>query len=378
MNANTINSKNVISGVNDLATKCPKISAMWSAKNTYTPSEVSVGSNKKAWFVCPDCKQEFEARVFHIARSLMRGNTGCPVCAGLKVVPGINDLATKCPKIFAMWSAKNTYTPSEASAGNNKKAWFVCPDCKQEFEASICNVVHTVQNGSTGCPVCAGRKVVSGINDLATKCPMAASMWSDKNDCSPSEVSAGNNKKVWFVCPDCKQEFKASICNVVKSLMYYHTGCPVCAGRKVVPGINDLATQCPKVVPMWSDKNDYTPSEISARSERRAIFVCPDCKKEFVTSVRAMTRAIASGATCCSDCKMRMRTISAARKDEHDYVKSVGTTMTMKNGSKATCIAYHGVNNITVEFEDGFVLYHARWNQFVRGALHHNQKNINE
>ena len=78
MNANTINSKNVISGVNDLATKCPKISAMWSSKNTYTPSEVSVGSNKKAWFVCPDCKQEFEARVFHVARSLMRGNIGCP------------------------------------------------------------------------------------------------------------------------------------------------------------------------------------------------------------------------------------------------------------------------------------------------------------
>lgn len=67
MNGNTINSKNVISGVNDLATKCPKISAMWSFKNTYTPSEVSVGSNKKAWFVCPNCKQEFEARVFHKA-----------------------------------------------------------------------------------------------------------------------------------------------------------------------------------------------------------------------------------------------------------------------------------------------------------------------
>ena len=62
-----------------------------------------------------------------------------------------------------------------------------------------------------------------------------------------------------------------------------------------------------------------------------------------------------------------MRTISAARKDEHDYAKSVGTTMAMKDGSKATCTAYHGVNNITVEFEDGFVLYHARWNQFVRG-----------
>ena len=37
-----------------------------------------------------------------------------------------------------------------------------------------------------------------------------------------------------------------------------------------------------------------------------------------------------------------------------------------------------GVNNITVEFEDGFVLYHARWNQFVRGALHHGQKTVNK
>ena len=45
---------------------------------------------------------------------------------------------------------------------------------------------------------------------------------------------------------------------------------------------------------------------------------------------------------------------------------------------KSTCIAYHGVNNITVEFEDGFVLYHARWNQFVRGALHHVQKTVNK
>ena len=222
------------------------------------------------------------------------------------------------------------------------------------------------------------KNVISGVNDLATKCPKISAMWSAKNTYTPSEVSAGSNKKAWFVCPDCKQEFEASICNVVHTVQNGSTGCPVCAGRKVVSGINDLATKCPKEGTLWSDKKDYTPSEISARSERRAIFVCPDCKKEFVTSVRAMTRAIASGATCCPDCKMRMRTISAARKDEHDYVKSVGTTMTMKNGSKATCIAYHGVNNITVEFEDGFVLYHARWNQFVRGALHHNQKNINE
>ena len=295
-----------------------------------------------------------------------------------KVIPGINDVATKCPMAATMWSDKNTFSPSKVAAGSRRKFTFVCPDCGQEFESKIFSVVRSVMNGNTGCPVCAGKKIVSGINDLATKCPKAAAMWSNKNACSPNEVSAGNNKMAWFVCPDCKQEFKAPVCNVVNSLLHDNTGCPVCAGRKAVSGVNDLATMYPKAAAMWSGKNDYAPSEIPARSSRRAIFVCPDCKQEFVTSIHNMTRAIASGVTCCPNCRLRGRAINAARKDEYGSPKSVGTTMTMKDGSKATCTAYHGVNNITVEFEDGFVLYHARWNQFVRGALHHGQKTTEE
>lgn len=293
-----------------------------------------------------------------------------------KVISGINDLATECPKAAAMWSDKNAFTPSEVSAKNSKKALFVCPDCKQEFEAPVHNVVHSVMNGNTGCPACASRKVVPGINDLATKYPKVAAMWSNKNAYASSKVSAGSNKKMLFVCPDCGQEFKAPVYSVVKSVSYGNTGCPACAGRKVVPGVNDLASQYPETAAMWSDKNDYAPSEIPARSSRRAIFVCPDCKQEFVTSVRNMTRAIASGINCCPECGKHI--FSAAHKDEHGFPKPVGTTMTMKDGSKATCTAYHGVNNITVEFEDGFVLYHTRWNQFVRRALHHSQKTTKE
>lgn len=216
-------------------------------------------------------------------------------------------------------------------------------------------------------------KLIVGYNDLATVAPKVATMWSSKNTYAPNNVSAKSTKTALFVCHDCQQEFKAPICNVVKSVSHGNTGCPVCAGRKVVPGINDLATQYPKVSAMWSDKNDYAPNEIPSYSSRRAIFVCPVCKQEFVTSIRAMTRAVASGVTCCPDCGKHV--ISAARKDEYGFQKPIGTTLTMKDGSKATCTAYHGVNNITVEFEDGFVLYHARWNQFVRGALHHGQKN---
>ncbi len=46
-----------------------------------------------------------------------------------KAIPGVNDVATKCPMAAAMWSDKNAFTPSEAPAGSHKKAIFVCPDC---------------------------------------------------------------------------------------------------------------------------------------------------------------------------------------------------------------------------------------------------------
>ena len=88
INTNTTNSKKVIPGINDVATKCPKVAAMWSDKNTFSPSKVAAGSRRKFTFVCPDCGQEFESKIFSVVRSVMNGNTGCPVCAGKKIVLG--------------------------------------------------------------------------------------------------------------------------------------------------------------------------------------------------------------------------------------------------------------------------------------------------
>lgn len=38
-----------------------------------------------------------------------------------KAIPGVNDVATKCPMAAAMWSDKNAFTPSEAPAGSHKR-----------------------------------------------------------------------------------------------------------------------------------------------------------------------------------------------------------------------------------------------------------------
>ena len=132
---------------------------MWSSKNARTPSEFTAGSNKKAIFVCPNCNQEFEAKIQNIVRSVDKGFTGCSVCTGHKVVPGINDLASQCPEVAAMWSSKNELSASEVAVKSGQKVFFKCRDCGQEFEASIVNVVRSVSNDCTGCYNCKMKKI---------------------------------------------------------------------------------------------------------------------------------------------------------------------------------------------------------------------------
>lgn len=143
---------------NCLAVACPKAAAMWSSKNKLSASEVTVKSNKKAIFKCYVCKQEFEAQICHVAHSVENGTIGCPICEGQRVVPGINDLTTKCPKAAAMWSGKNKLSASEVTARSHKTAIFVCPDCGKKFKAPIYSVARSIENGFTGCYDCAMRK----------------------------------------------------------------------------------------------------------------------------------------------------------------------------------------------------------------------------
>ena len=327
----------IVSGINDIASQYPEVAAMLSEKDKHIAFEVGVGSTRKAVFVCPDCNQRFEAKICDVVRSVKNGTRGCPVCAGQKVVSGINDLASQHPEVAAMLSEKDKHIAFEVTAGSTKKVVFICPDCKQEFESPIRRIINSVNHGHTGCPVCVGKKVVSGINDLASQYPEVAAMLSEKDKHLAFEVTAGSREKAIFVCPDCNQEFEAVIQNVVRSVSKTNTtGCPVCAGKKVVPGINDLASQCPKVAAMWSGKNKLTASEVTVGSNKKAVFVCPDCGKEFKAIIRNVVCSVENDCTGCYDCGMKR--INAISKPECFVVRLM--------------LAFAGENGIANPFSD--------------------------
>ena len=188
---------------------------------TLQPHEVTPGSHRKVWWRCK-CGHEWEAQVF----SVVLEECGCPYCAGKLVIPGETDLATVHPELAAQWDhEKNgSIVPQEILPSSHRKVWWRC-ELNHSWQAAP--FARTKEKG-TNCPYCAGKKVLSGFNDLKTLNFAVAREWYQPLNGSlmPTDVTLGSNKKVWWQC-DQGHIWQAAIYSRTRK---NNSGCPVCAG----------------------------------------------------------------------------------------------------------------------------------------------------
>ena len=84
----------------------------------------------------------------------------------------------------------------------------------------------------------------------------------EKNgDLRPEDITYGSKRKVWWRC-----EKGHSWQAAVSARAMGGAGCTVCAGKKVLPGENDLASQVPEVAAQWNEEKNgaKTPNQTSA------------------------------------------------------------------------------------------------------------------
>lgn len=199
------------------------------------------------------------------------------------------------PEIASEWNYElnSGLLPENVSAGSKKKVWWKCSK-GHEWDASIYNRTGV---SKTGCPICSGRRVVGGINDLASLFPMLASEWNyDKNgDFTPDKASPGMGKKVWWKCSE-GHEWQAIIQSRVRG-----NGCPYCGNAKVLKGFNDLASKNPELLLDWDFKNNtIDPSEVLSSSSQRAWWVCHKCMYSWQSKI--YTRTYSDKPTGCPAC----------------------------------------------------------------------------
>lgn len=231
-----------------------------------SPDSIASGSHRKVWWRCSK-GHEWQAQV----KSRVRGN-GCPYCSNRKIMVGENDLATTHPEIAAQWhpTKNGTMTPKNVVSGSHIKVWWKC-NKGHEWKAAI----YSRTGADRGCPVCDGKVVIPGENDLASAFPVIASQWSPTKNGSltPDMVTPYSNRKAWWIC-DKGHEYYSLISHRVQS----SSGCPYCDGKLVLPGFNDLATKAPWLCDEWEQdlNGSLTPQMVTAGSHKKVWWRCSE------------------------------------------------------------------------------------------------------
>jgi hypothetical protein len=251
--------KQVLRGFNDLATTHPELAA---EADGWDPTTVIAGSHQKLKWTCADGHSWLTS-----VKSRSRGSN-CPICSGNQTLSGFNDLATTHPELAA---EADGWDPTTVIAGNGVKRNWVC-SAGHRWKATIAS-----RKRGSGCPVCSGKLIVAGINDLATTHPnlaLEAHKW------NPSCASKGQHQVVEWRCPK-KHIFSASIYSRTVS----GNGCPVCSGRQILIGYNDLATTHPELA---AEADGWDPTTVSFGSQKRVSWI-GSCGHRW--TVRVATRA---------------------------------------------------------------------------------------
>lgn len=193
----------------------PLIAQDWSlSKNgNLTPKMFSKKSRYVVHWQCSKCNME--------AKKSINEYNGCNKCKNTKILKN-NNLESSYPKIAQEWhkNKNGQHSPEDHSPHSGRYAWWSCSTCSHVWSAKISN--RTILG--RGCPLCANKVVIEGINDLATTHPQIAKEWhpTKNKNTSPKEVTYGSGKKVWWLCSK-KHEYKTSVLHRARG-----TDCPKC------------------------------------------------------------------------------------------------------------------------------------------------------
>lgn len=126
---------------------------------------------------------------------------GCPYCSHQKF-HSKESLASLYPEIASQWdyelNAQTGYTPQTIGIDTKKEFYWHCNNgCNHSYKATIAYRVHR----NSGCAICHGKQI-SQDNSLAIVNPTLAAEWSNENDKTPYEVTAGSDYEAIWKCPN--------------------------------------------------------------------------------------------------------------------------------------------------------------------------------
>lgn len=292
-----ISRKEIVLGVNDLATLFPHLVEEWDKEKNgpLDLDKVHIGSPQRVWWLCPKCGLSYRKAIRQRTGRGGSGSVGCPICEG-RVSRGV-PAVTKYPILLDYFDSEKNKDIDlyELTASSDCLIKWKCPVCGYEWENSVAHFVLNLRRASKKgvkyqCPACSLHVLVPEINSLAARDPRLSSEWDIERNypLMPNQVTYLSSKKVWWKCHKCNGSYRKTVRNMLRDAR----DCPYCNNRKVLEGYNDLETLFPDIAAQWHpDRNgDLLPSAVLAGSNKSVWWKCPTCGHEWSSRIVNRTR----------------------------------------------------------------------------------------
>lgn len=259
-----------------LAYLFPDIANDWhhTKNGKLSPDSFVPGSAEVVWWECKACGNEWRASIVNRTKG-----HGCNKCATevrkiTKKQSILNSRGCLDNELCLLdWDyEENEHGPEFYTNGSGELVNWKCHICGYKWRAAICD---RTRDYRSGCACCSGKVIVPGHNDLPTMRPVLMEEWNYEKNLSldPIKVGVGSHEYAWWICKKCGYNWPAQIYNRANG-----KGCPCCANRVVVPGINDLATTDPVLAKEWHPTlNEKKATEVSRGQALMGFWQCSQC-----------------------------------------------------------------------------------------------------
>lgn len=154
---------------NSILLKAPQLIPEWnySRNGSVDPKRYSIAATKSVWWRCSKCGNEWLAS----ASDRLKGRNNCPCMNKLQkkietekqplgVVKGVNDLATKSPRLAAEWDdeANAPLKASDVKYTHVPSVGWKCPRCGTKWKAGV---YYRYRLNAVPCPTCKARGLIA-------------------------------------------------------------------------------------------------------------------------------------------------------------------------------------------------------------------------
>ena len=258
---------------NSFAALHPEVMDEFSLDNEMDPYTVTEKSRKNVKWICRNNPKHTWKTTFN-ARA--NGQGGCAICRDYNYAITFAELFPEYEKYYD--KSKNNRPFHSLAAKSNDTVWWIC-DKGHSFLRSVCylNVA-----GKFRCPVCTGRTIVAGENDLMSEYPELYDIWDyAKNEADPTMLSPKANVKYNFTCSK-----GHSYATYLNTLIDHNFRCFVCDNVIVQEGVNSLLDTNFELCREISENEPRKSTEFIKSSAYSMLWKCPECSGEYHAEIR--------------------------------------------------------------------------------------------